>query len=128
MDVSKVQELAKKAGVKSVDDAIAFALGFKDGVRVKEEDKKPRTDGKTCVLYVIFYWISHSHLFNKLEIHITFMYTYVYPLYLLTHSLIHKLTQRITHTYVTLEPQGDGRYGFGGNGNSRGREGGKAER
>ena len=74
MDVSKVQELAKKAGVKSVDDAIAFALGFKEGVRVKEEDKKPRTDGKTCVLYVIFYWISHSHLFNKLEIHITFIY------------------------------------------------------
>ena len=26
MDVSKVQELAKKAGVKSVDDAIAFAF------------------------------------------------------------------------------------------------------
>eukprot|EP00938_MAST-03A_sp_MAST-3A-sp1_P001536 g1536.t1 len=50
MDVSKVQELAKEAGVKSVDDAIAFALGFKEGVRVKEEDKKPRTDGKTCVL------------------------------------------------------------------------------
>ena len=55
--------------------------------------------------YVIFYRISHSHLFNKLEIHTTFMYTYIYPLSLFTHSLIHKLTQRITHTYVTLEPQ-----------------------
>ena len=50
MDVSKVQDLAKKAGVKSVDDAIAFALGYKEGVRVREEDKKPRTDGKDVVL------------------------------------------------------------------------------
>ena len=46
MDVSKVQELAKKAGVKSVDDAIAFALGFKEGVRVKEEDKKPGSESE----------------------------------------------------------------------------------
>ena len=34
------------------------------------------------------------------------MYIYIYPLSLFNHSLIHKLTQRITHTYVTLEPQG----------------------
>ena len=32
------------------------------------------------------------------------MYTYIYPLSLFTHSMIHKLTQRITHTYVTLKP------------------------
>ena len=47
--------------------------------------------GALITAYVIFYWISHSHLFNKLEIHITFMYTYIYPLSLFTHSLIHKL-------------------------------------
>ena len=33
------------------------------------------------------------------------MYTYIYPLSLVTHSLIHKLTQAIMHTYITLEPQ-----------------------
>ena len=49
---------------------------------------------------------SHSHLFNKLDIHTTFMYTYAYHLSLATHSLIHILTQAITHTYITLEPQG----------------------
>ena len=53
--------------------------------------------------YVIFYRISHSHLFNKLEIHTTFMY--LQPLFLVTHSLAHKLTQAIMHAYVTLEPQ-----------------------
>ena len=33
------------------------------------------------------------------------MYAYTYPLFLVTHSLIHKLTQAIMHAYVTLEPQ-----------------------
>ena len=33
------------------------------------------------------------------------MYTYTYPLSLATHSLIHILTQAITHTDITLEPQ-----------------------
>ena len=33
------------------------------------------------------------------------MYAYTYPLFLVTHSLIHKLTQAIMHNYVTLEPQ-----------------------
>mgnify|MGYP007000447567 CR=1 len=28
-------------------------------------------------------------------------------LFLVTHSLIHKLNQGITHTYVTLEPQAE---------------------
>ena len=32
---------------------------------------------------------SHSHLFNKLEIHTTLMYTYIFPLSLVIHSLIH---------------------------------------
>jgi GDP-L-fucose synthase len=49
--VSKVQELAKKSGVNNVDDAIAFALGYKEGVRVRQEEaKKPRTDGKNVVM------------------------------------------------------------------------------
>ncbi len=43
-------------------------------------------------MYVFFYCISHSHLFNKVEIHTTF-----------THSLIHTLTQAITHT--NIKPQ-----------------------
>ena len=30
---------------------------------------------------------------------------YLQPLFLVTHSLIHKLTQAIMHTHVTLEPQ-----------------------
>ena len=41
------------------------------------------------------YRMSHSHLFNKLDIHITYMC--ISPLYLVTHSLIHKLTQAIMH-------------------------------
>ena len=28
---------------------------------------------------------AHSHLFNKLEIHTAFMYTYIYPLFLVIH-------------------------------------------
>ena len=51
------------------------------------------------------YRISHSHLFNKLDIHITHMYMCISPLYLVTQSLIHKLTQAIMHTNITLEPQ-----------------------
>ena len=39
--------------------------------------------------YVIFYRISHSHLF-----------TYIYPLFLVTHAIM--------HAYVTLEPQDEG--------------------
>ena len=35
------------------------------------------------------------------------MYAYIYPLFLLTHSLIHNLTEAIMHTHITLEPQGD---------------------
>ena len=34
------------------------------------------------------------------------MYAYTYPLFLVTHSLIHKLTQARMHNYVMLEPQG----------------------
>ena len=63
--------------------------------------------------YVFFYWISHSHLFNELDIHTTFMCTYIYPLSLVTHSLIHKLTQAIMHAYVTLDPQGRYHIRFG---------------
>ena len=39
--------------------------------------------------YVFFISNLHSHLFIKLELHTIFMY----PLFLVTHSLIHKLTQ-----------------------------------
>ena len=35
------------------------------------------------------------------------MYAYIYPLFLLTHSLIHNRTEAIMHTHITLEPQGD---------------------
>ena len=55
--------------------------------------------------YVFFISNSHSHLFNELDIHATFMCTYIYPLFLVTHSLIHKLTQAIMHAYVMPEPQ-----------------------
>mgnify|MGYP001182520511 CR=1 FL=1 len=44
--------------------------------------------------YVFFIPHSHSHLFNKLEIH-----THIYV-------CIYNLTQAIMHNYVTLEPQG----------------------
>ncbi len=58
-------------------------------------------------VYVFFNPHSHSHLFNKLIIHTTFMYAYTYPLFLVTHSLLHMLTQAMMHTYGTLEPQAD---------------------
>ena len=52
-----------------------------------------------------FDWISHSHLFNKLQIQPTHMNKYSSSLSLVFHSLIHTLIQVISHTYVTLEPQ-----------------------
>ena len=55
--------------------------------------------------YVFFDWISHSHLFNKLQIQPTYMNKYSSSLSLVFHSLIHTLIQVISHTYVTLEPQ-----------------------
>ena len=64
----------------------------------KKTETKSTKAKKTT--YVIFYRISHSHLF-----------TYIYPLFLVTHSLAHKLTQAIMHTYLMLEPQ-DGRRAF----------------
>ena len=70
-----------------------------------------RVDKKNVV--VPYVWISHSHLFNELDIHATFMCTYIYPLSLVTHSLIHKLTQAIMHAYVTLDPQGRYHIRFG---------------
>ena len=43
--------------------------------------------------YVFFISNSHSNLFKKLEIFKTrFMYAYIYPLFLVTHSFIQKLT------------------------------------
>ena len=62
-------------------------------------------EGQYFAVYVFFIPYSHSHLFNKLKIHTTFMYAYTYPLSLVTHSLIQKLTQAIMHNYVMLEPQ-----------------------
>ena len=44
-------------------------------------------------LYVLFYWISHSHLFNKLEILIQHLYVHIFTLwsYLLTHKFTRSL-------------------------------------
>ena len=56
-------------------------------------------------MYVIFYWISHSHLFNKIDIQPTYMHKYSSSPSLVPHSLIYMLIQVISHTYVTLEPQ-----------------------
>lgn len=51
MNVSKIQELAKKAGVKNVDEAIAFALGYREGKKVgREEAKERKSDGGDVVL------------------------------------------------------------------------------
>ena len=58
-------------------------------------------------MYVIFYWISHSRLFNKIDIKPTYMYKYSSSLSLVPHSLSHMLIQVISHTYVTLETQSD---------------------
>ena len=53
------------------------------------------------VAYVFFYWISHSHLFNKVDIQLTYMHKYSSSLSLVPHSLIHMLIQVISHTYIT---------------------------
>ena len=55
--------------------------------------------------YVSFYWISHSRLFNKIDIQPIHMHKYSSSLSLVPHSLIYMLIQVISHTYVTLEPQ-----------------------
>ena len=47
----------------------------------------------------IFLLVSHSHLFNKIDIHQ--MHKYSSPLYL----VVHTLTQAIMRTDLTLEPQ-----------------------
>ena len=61
----------------------------------------------TSHAYVFFNPHSYSHLFNKSDIHTTYMHKYSSPLYLVIHILLHTLTQAIMHTYVTLEPQVD---------------------
>ena len=63
-------------------------------------DRRPGAD-----VYVIFYWISHSHLFNKIDIQPTYMHKYSSSPSLVPHSLIYMLIQVISHNYVTLEPQ-----------------------
>ena len=68
-------------------------------------ERKITQDASGNRSYVFFISNSHSHLFNELEIRTRFMYAYIYPLFLVTHSLIHKLTQAMMHTHVTLEPQ-----------------------
>jgi hypothetical protein len=55
--------------------------------------------------YVTLVPHSHSHHLNKLEIHTTYIYTYISPLSLVTHVLTHTLTQTIMHTYITFEQQ-----------------------
>ena len=73
-----------------------------------------RDDESKTETYVFFIPHSSSHLFNKLKIHTTFMIAYTYPLFLVTRSLIHKLTQAIMHNYLTLELQRSGNsFGFG---------------
>ena len=71
--------------------------------RMNDRRTKCETLGKEDVR--IFYWISHSHLFNKIDIQPTCMHKYSSSLSLVPHSLIHMLIQVISHTYVTLEPQ-----------------------
>ena len=90
---------------KNDDDGIVEVKEMKESSGNRREEKLLLSDVRA---YVFFYWISHSHLFNKLDIHTTFMYTHIYPLFLVTHSLIHMihtLNEAIVHTYVTLEPQ-----------------------
>ena len=71
---------------------------------IKETNKVLALAGFT-LMYVIFYWISHSHLFNKIDIQPTYMHKYSSSPSLVPHSLIYMLIQVISHTYVTLEPQ-----------------------
>ena len=56
-----------------------------------------------CTYFLFPY--SQPHLFNKIDIHTTYMQTYSSPLYVVIHILLHTLIQAIMHTYVTLEPQ-----------------------
>ena len=58
------------------------------------------------VSYVFFNPHSHSHFFNKLDIHTSYMHKYSSPLSLVSHLLLHILTQAIIYNYLTLEPQG----------------------
>ena len=64
----------------------------KTSTKSKKNTKKKRT----------FIQNSHSHLFNKVEIHTTCM-TQMIPVSLAIHLRSNTLTQAIT--YITLEPQ-----------------------
>ena len=57
-------------------------------------------------LYVFLNTHSHSHFFNKFDIHTSYMHKYSSPLSLVSHLLLHILTQAIIYNYLTLEPQG----------------------
>jgi len=56
--------------------------------------------------YVFFDPHSYSHLFNKIDIHTTYMHKYTSPLYLVFHifTISHAHSSHM-HTYVTLELQ-----------------------
>ena len=58
------------------------------------------------VSYVFFKTFTLTQIFNTLNIQPTYMHKYSSSLSLVHHSLVHKPIQVISHTYVTLEPQG----------------------
>ena len=58
------------------------------------------------VSYVFFKTFTLTQIFNALNIQPTYIHKYSSSLSLVPHSLIHMPIQLITHTYVTLEPQG----------------------
>ena len=60
------------------------------------------TEVKCDIVRIFSLDFTLTSLHNKLENHTTFMYTYIYPLFLVTRSLIHKLTQAIIHTYLNI--------------------------
>ena len=74
------------------------------GMKVDSENKSQKSPNRAfklgpeavkelsnAVPYVFFNWISHSHLFNKIDIQPTYMHKYSRSLSLVPHSLIHML-------------------------------------
>ena len=76
----RTQNLRMMTTSSSIEDDTIFALASGQG---RAGVAVVRISGPLSIdAYVIFYRISHSHLFNKLEIHTTFMY--LQPLFLVT--------------------------------------------
>ena len=107
----KKQKLSKRGW----DEFLEFQRIVRRRIRVRRKERRnlpnpqwERSQERRTLefrTYVFFYWISHSHVFNKIDIKPTYMHKYSSSLSLVAHSLLHMLIQVISHTHVTLEPQ-----------------------